>query len=437
MISLAALLVVSTLSDGFRSGFSVGGGGDVNGDGFADFAVGVYEIASKLDPSALRGGYVVVFSGHDGAVLHKFEDEAPGFGAAVRLDGDLDGDGKSDVIVAASLLGVEPHENETPAEFVRCFSGRDGSVLFTLDGGKTGQAFGAAIASRSDVDRDSFDDVLVCAPLAKQGADRVGMVRVHAGKGGATLFERYGSGPGQFAASADFVGDTNADSYPDVAVGDPGHDGGKGRVVVLSGKDFSELFVLDGEQAGDAFGTLVAWCGDANADGSSDVLVGIPGDDEKGQDAGCVRIYSGRDKTLLGEVFGEEGRHLGGVASGAGDVNGDGFDDLVVGDPADDSKRGSQGSARVLSGRKAKEIAVVRPQKQAPPFALAVARAGDTNQDGFDDVLVAGALRTAEAAEKSEPPPKGVLVSLFNGKNGKVLLEFEMGEDGVLKVTKR
>ena len=114
----------------------------------------------------------------------------------------------------------------------------------------------------------------------------------------------------------------------------------------------SVLYTFDGDSAQDNFGFSVSGAGDVNWDGFDDLIVGAIRDDNNGSNSGSARVFSGVDGSVLYTFDGDSaGDRLGISVSGAGDVNGDGFDDLIVGAEHDDNNGTDSGSARVFSGR--------------------------------------------------------------------------------------
>jgi hypothetical protein len=121
-------------------------------------------------------------------------------------------------------------------------------------------------------------------------------------------------------------------------------------VRVYSGATYQPLTSLNGDSAGDRLGTWVRDAGDVNGDGHPDFCAGAPGDDNNGGDSGSLRVYSGLDYSILATLNGDGGGDgLGTSCGGGGDVNGDGFFDVVAGTPGDDNNGGGSGSARVYS----------------------------------------------------------------------------------------
>ena len=157
---------------------------------------------------------------------------------------------------------------------------------------------------------------------------------------------------------------------------------------MLSGSDGSVLYNFDGDSAGDMFGGSVSSAGDVNGDGFADLIVGASGDDNNGTESGSAQVFSGVDGSVLYNFDGDSaGDMFGFSVSGAGDVNDDGFADLIVGAPFDDNNGMDSGSARVLSGVDGS----VLYSFDGPPgdmFGDSVQGSGDANGDGVDDFTV-------------------------------------------------
>ena len=130
---------------------------------------------------------------------------------------------------------------------------------------------------------------------------------------------------------------------------DNGADSGSARV--FSGLDGSILYTFYGDSAGDAFGGSVAGAGDVNQDGYPDLIAGAQWDDDNGISSGSARVFSGADGAVLYTFYGDSAHDCFGVSvAGAGDVNKDGYADLIVGAHLDDDNGSNSGSARVISG---------------------------------------------------------------------------------------
>ena len=262
-------------SEGDALGWSVGALGDVNRDGHADVVVGAPFHEAKGSPDA---GLVQVFSGKTGALLYQLRGREPGdrFGWSVCNAGDQNGDRAGDLAV-----GVEGgNRREVQAGATQLFSGKSGQLLRTLRTGQEQDYFGASIAPAGDVDQDGRADLLIGAwnGLSPDEA-RTGTALVISGRSGKVLLRVAGSAPhDRFGAAVAGVGDIDGDSHPDIAVGAPQEpETGSGYVRVFSGKTGAVLFTLVGESIGDGFGTSISSHGDRNEDGVRDLLVGAPG----------------------------------------------------------------------------------------------------------------------------------------------------------------
>ena len=304
--------------EGDQLGLGVEAAGDVDGDGIPDVAAGA--------PDADRA---TIYSGGDGRVLHDLEGPEPGawFGRKVGDIGDADGDGHDDVLVGA------PRDDGAGEDAGRAYvySGKDASILLTLEGEEAGDGFGSAGGGWTDQTGTLF---AVGAPNA--GPQDRGRVYVYRDLDPEPAFvidsDEQGAMLGYMFISV--VGDVDGDGMPDVYASDWSHGArgsNTGRIYVHSGRTGERLHVMTGESAGDGFGIGVADAGDVDRDGRADLVVGAWQYAGQAAAGGKIYIYSGRDgslvRTITGKVMGET---FGFDATGVGDVDGDGIPDLLL-----------------------------------------------------------------------------------------------------------
>jgi len=161
------------------------------------------------------------------------------------------------------------------------------------------------------------------------------------------------------------------------------------------------LFTFDGDSSGDQLGFEVSGAGDVNGDGFADLIVGAPFDDDNGTSSGSARVLSGNDGSVLYNFFGDIADDLFGFSvSGPGDVNGDGFADLFVAAPSNNNMNAPNGFARVFSGMDGSVLYTLGVDSPIDFFARAIGSAGDVNGDGFADLIVGVPLGDSAAARE-------------------------------------
>lgn len=339
-------------------------------------------------------------------VIHEWRGETKGdqFSWIARSIGDVDGDKVSDIVTSAPTFGANGQATGPGKVYV--YSGRSGKLLWERVG-VAGENLGTGLEGAGDVNRDGVGDVIAGAPGS-------GHAFVYSGRDGKTLLTLAGTAQESYGNSAAGAGDQNGDGYADVIVGAPASDAngqGAGRAYVVSGKDGAVIATLDGEQAGDAFGSIVA----GNKWGrATPVLVGAPGGGPN--DRGSVAVFTSLTRTPA-RVIGADstGAALGGMfTSLVGDVNGDQVADVYASDFSNSAKGAATGRVYVYSGADGKRLYTLTGENAGDGFGIGSADVGDVNRDGFDD-LVIGAWQYSTAAAS------GGKIYLYSGKDGSVL----------------
>ncbi len=385
-------------------GFSVAGGGDVNGDGYADVIVGAPSFGALDEGAAFAYfGGAGAFDANFDAQLNSFQ-VSPGMALSVASAGDVNGDGFADLIVGAALYDNGQMDEGAALVYFGGAGVFNTAADAQLESNQLSAGLGWSVASAGDVNGDGFADVIVGAPLYDSGEVDEGVAFVFLGGVGAfdtnadaLLQSNPASGLMSFSVAG--AGDVNGDGYADVIVAAPGYDNGEnneGAVFLYFGGvgafDSNVDAVLESNQADALLGISLAAAGDVNGDGYADIIVGAPF--PATLDGGArAYIYLGGagafDTSADAELQPSLGStQLGGV-SGAGDVNGDGYADVIVGMVDTGANPGA--ALIYFGGSGAFNIsadAQLQPAPAGASLGSSVAGAGDINGDGFADVIV-------------------------------------------------
>jgi len=367
---------------GAAYGTVLGGGGDLNGDGYADLVIG-------------EPGYVLPDGHANGRVL-VFRGRPDGF----RLEPDQ------------ALLGPEP-----------------------------GSRFGAFVAMAGDVNGDQVADLAVGSPDYHGGVLRQGRVDVYWGSSSGFRAEpdwtRLGGMIEMRLGRVARTGDLNGDGMDDLLIaGDTGRiiPGSPGEVWVIAGSSTGltqqVIWNRRGTQQTELYGDAAANAGDVNRDGLSDFVVGTMLYDGREENEGRVQVFLGRGQGPAAEPdwtlshtslrtpfrWSAKEQRFGSAVAAAGDLNGDGIDDLVVGGSHVAYEDEKEGRAFVWygsqSGLGASADWTAEGNEVDGHFATGVAGVGDVNGDGVDDLLISG--RTLDHGEVNE----GVVALYYGSTKG-------------------
>jgi hypothetical protein len=406
-------------------GYSIATAGDVNGDSYSDVLVG----APSFDNGQTDEGRVYLYLGSAAGLSASAAWTAEGnqvvawFGHAVETAGDVNGDGYSDVLVGA--MGFDNGEVDEGRAYLYLGSatGLSASPAWTAEGNQITAFFGGSLGTAGDVNGDGYSDVLVGVKSFDNGQMDEGRVYMYlggtAGLGASAAWTAEGNQLGAtFGSSVTTAGDVNGDGYSDVVIGAHFVDNGQmneGRAYLYlggaQGLSTSAAWTAEGNQAHSLFGIAVGTAGDVNGDGYSDVLVGASSFTNGEADEGRAYLYLGGAQGLSTSAAwtaeGNQATSLFGVALGsAGDVNGDGYSDVLVGAPLFDDDETTDNEGRISlylgspTGLNASPAWTAEGEQETAYLGWSVGAAGDVNGDGYSDVLVsARAFDNGEADE--------------------------------------
>ncbi len=381
---------------------SWGSSTDLNGDGRADLVIG----ADGLDAS---GGRAYVYPG-DGSELSAM----PGvrllggsgsnahFGYALASAGDVNGDGFADLVVGA-------YGANDLAGRVSVYRGGPAGIAATPDfvpmPPTTGaNELGSSVAGLGDVNGDGYGDLALGAPGAQGTATDDGLVYIYLGRatglsvGPSATLSAPGLTHAQFGTVVASAGDLNGDGFGDLAVGAELADSAAGRVFVYLGSaagipSTPSVTLPAPDGAAGHFGATIACAGDVDGDGYTELLVGAPQWSSRTGRAYLFRGSATGPSAVASVTFAHAGAaddRFGQDVASAGDLNGDGFGDVAIGASGLNI---STGRVSVYLGRAAglstaPSLTLAGPHGYSARFGLSITSLGDVNGDALDDLAV-------------------------------------------------
>jgi hypothetical protein len=430
---------------------------DLNVDGFADLVIGAPQHDGGGAPGAQRGAVFVHWgtptgpSPAPGLTIFGQEDGAR-FGSSLAFVGDVNARGAPDLLVGAPLDDGDGNDTDDGLDRGRAFvffggPAMDATPDVTMTGAEPGAELGTSVARIADTNGDGYDDWLVGAPLddgdgnaTDEGLDR-GRAFFYFGSsvpdGGADVVFTGPEAGSEFGAAVDSAGDINHGGAEDIAVGAPLDDGdgnatdegaNRGRVYVFYGGSVLDAvpdLVLTGNENAAHFGAAVAVALDVSGDGIDDLLVGAPDHNAGGganADRGQAYVYFGgatpdavADVTISG---GTNGGAFGSSVSRAGDVNGDGQRDFIVGAPLEDpGAHTDAGRAYLFFGGAAVDAVAdlaFDGAETGARFGAVVAGPGDINGGGRD-LEIGAPLDDADGNASNDALDRGRVFVFFGG----------------------
>mmetsp|Transcript_3121 Transcript_3121/g.4819 ORF Transcript_3121/g.4819 Transcript_3121/m.4819 type:complete len:1294 (+) Transcript_3121:46-3927(+) len=379
-------ITISGATFGDSLGDSVGGGGDINNDGFDDIIVGTSV-----------GLVYVIYGNHNlqdtdvGTAFDGFVLTAPSSTVAVANAGDVNGDGFDDVLVGVPYADVSV-SNAGAAYVLFGRASNSDMILENMEtadglaiyGASSGDSAGYSVSAAGDVNADGYGDIVIGAVKAGDSMDYVGYAYVVFGMPPQNVenvylaqltmpvgYTIYGdeSESNWCGYNVNSAGDINGDGFSDVMV----NCWGGAEVFVFYGKSsgFGDVYLTNvPAEVGfkiyyDYYVETVSGGGaDVNNDGFSDMIVSVPMDDGGENNAGTTYIVHGKSSTfadvdlqtlLLGDgvestiIYGAfVNENTGETVSSAGDFNGDSLEDILIGAPRADNDVPETGIAYVV-----------------------------------------------------------------------------------------
>ena len=415
-------VAVTNVSDNIRSfdygqlnaglGEAASFAGDINGDGYADVVFGT----PNYDSAAANAGRVQVHFGNRLGLIdvgdrwEALGDQLNGYlGHSVAAAGDVNNDGYDDLIVGAYGYDVSGTDEGRVFIYHGAATGLVATPAQTLDGTINSGHFGFSVASAGDVNKDGYADVII----GESGTDKVYLYHGSAsGIGLVAAQTLIGDQAGsQFGVAVASAGDVNNDGYDDVIVGADLYDAGEideGRAYLYlggaSGVSATPIWNAESNQASSYFGHSVVGAADINSDGFDDLLVSAYLFGNGHTDEGRVFVYYGSGSgpaasaDLTMEVN-QDGAHYGYAMSAAGDVNLDGYADVVIGAKGYDNGEVDEGRVFVYGGSatgvNATPLLTFESDQVGAALGASVAGGGDFDHDRYDDIIAGANLYDA------------------------------------------
>ncbi len=387
-------------------GQSVATAGDVNGDGYSDVIIS----APGYDDGETNEGKVWVYPGSangvpSGPLWSAQGDQANArFGAAVAPAGDVNGDGFDDVLVGTPYFNDETVDEGRVFLYYGSADGPSAAPSWTAESNQADSQYGSAVAPAGDVNRDGYDDFVVGAYYYANGQAHEGRIYVYYGSDTTPGFPwtaELNEEAAQLGRGVGGAGDVNGDGYADVVAGAPtfNNAGDIGRIYVYFGSETGMTSPPwhTGSPDWDGFGMRCAGAGDVDGDGYADILVGAPANSAPLDQSGKVYLFRGSadgpvEPAAWSMAGDQEGCRLGEALATAGDVNADGYADVIIGSENYDGPSLDEGKAYIYLGSPFGLAAApcweYDPDQAGASFGASVATAGDVNGDGFSDVIV-------------------------------------------------